>query len=118
MPTKKRKRSPATPGRPPMPTARIVDKRGRPIPEWKWRTFPVVMSLSIGLLGGYLLGYYGGSSTRGAGFWIYVGVLGFFSLCLTQIASRQVGDRIIRRRARARGLKIDEPVRRPPAPPR
>jgi hypothetical protein len=117
MTAKRRKRPPpahAAP-RPQTPAVRIVDKRGRPIPEWRWRTFPVLMALSTGLVVGYFLRYAGGPSTRGAGFWIYVAVLGFFSLCLAQLASRQVGDRIIRRRLRARGLPDETTPRAPPS---
>ncbi|MGI8549513.1 MAG: hypothetical protein ACR2PL_01775 [Dehalococcoidia bacterium] len=103
MAAKKRRRRTPSGGYVDDPRPAIVDRRGRPLAVWNWRTFPVLFSLSTGLLIGYFLGLFlsGGSPTlHRPGLVAYIVILGLFSFSLSRLSGRLLGYRILQRRRR------------------
>jgi hypothetical protein len=79
--------------------AALVDRRGRPISQWKWLTFPVFCALAVGLFAGYNVGLIARGQSRVE----QVATLGFavlFAFAMSQLATRPITEMLLKRRAR------------------
>lgn len=85
----------------------LIDRRGQPLAVWRWRTFPVYFALTLGLLIGYVLGFYAPRKGVSA-LVIYAVILFLFSLALSRYWNRVLGERLLRDRARKRAQRSGE----------
>jgi len=100
--SKKRRRRRRGAGAAPSPGGGVAERAVRPLPEWKWRTFPVYFAFSLGAFIGLYLGLIvAATGNDWAGTAVFVTVALMLGLGLSRLTTRWlVTRRFMQRRAR------------------
>ncbi|GBD22490.1 hypothetical protein HRbin29_00121 [bacterium HR29] len=77
----------AQPQSPPQRTA-ALERALRPLPEWKWRTFPVYFAFSLGAFVGLYLGLIAAAGPAWLGTAVFVTVAILLGLGLSRLTTR------------------------------
>ncbi len=102
MASKKRRRRRRGGAAGPAPSSGVAERASRPLPEWKWRTFPVYFAFSLGAFIGLYLGLIVAAIGNGwAGTAVFVTVALMLGLGLSRLTTRWLlTRRFMQRRAK------------------
>lgn len=97
MSTRKRRTRQQVQGAPPAQGAATAAPRTTPMPDWKWRTFPVFFAFALGGFAGLYMGIFSAESSGffvfASAFWAVLLGLGFSRFTTRWIMSRQWAQR-------------------------